>query len=155
LDSLPLEGATSILLAGDRLVAFAWGGYGVMPVEDGPAVDRAPERMPMMRAPSGTVVTVVDVSRPEALTVVAEQELESSYVSARLVDGVVQLVLTAPSPGLAYVQPTTEAAVARATAANREVIEASTLEEWLPGDGSVDCATTYRPVEGGSGTGLV
>ena len=78
-------------------------------------------------------LTLVDVGQGADLAAAATLSIEGHPLSARMVDGVARVVVRS-SPGLPFVfpddsQPDPEAA---ATRANRAVIEASTIEDWLP-----------------------
>jgi len=85
--------------------------------------------------PARTQVTVVDIADMGAPKVVAEVKLDGSLVASRMVDGVARLVLRSAGPRLGFPTPTqmqSQEDVDRATAVNREVVAASTVEDWLP-----------------------
>ncbi len=67
-------------------------------------------------------------------------EFEGSYLSAREIDGTIRIVLTAAADRFAFVYPSNEGAAESAERANRDLIERSTIEQWIP---------TYRITEGG------
>ncbi|MDH3683125.1 MAG: beta-propeller domain-containing protein [Acidimicrobiia bacterium] len=67
-------------------------------------------------------------------------EFEGSYLSAREIDGSIRIVLTASASRFAFVYPSNEGAEESAERANRQLIEESTIEQWIP---------TYRITEGG------
>ena len=111
--------------------------------------------------PERTVLTLVDLSDPAAPAVVGGMRLEGSYRSARMHDGTARVVLVTEPPGLTFVQPRDGSLIAEseAEAANRQIIEESTLDTWLPHlqilgeDGSrgaelaVPCEDVARPPE--------
>lgn len=66
-------------------------------------------------------------------------EFEGSYLSAREIDGSIRIVLTASANRFAFVYPSNPDATDGALEANRNVIESSTIEHWIP---------TYRITEG-------
>ena len=112
-------------------------------------------------------LTLVDLSDPAAPTVTDSLEIEGSYVSARMQEAHARVVVRTAPPDLGFVYPAdqTEASEERAEAVNRSVIEASTLDDWLPAwaltsadidrDGHLDdCAAIHRPADF-AGFGLV
>lgn len=166
---LPMWNA-SLLLDGDRAWAIgSAGGYGgPMPVEQGMATDVAASGVassggaaqpdPGLAAPfaMSTTIAEVDLTDLTSPTVVDVIHIEGSLVSARLADGRIRVVTTSPEPsGVQFEYPSDSQDEDRATEANRELIRASTIEQWLPsaamGGGEpqplVDCANLYRPSE--------
>ncbi|GAA4867759.1 beta-propeller domain-containing protein [Serinicoccus chungangensis] len=111
--------------------------------------------------PTRTVVTLVDVSDPANPTAGGTLRLEGDYRSARMQDGTARVVMVTAPPGLAFVRPRTASLVAEEEAerANRAIVEASTLDDWLPhlqtvqgtrSDGTrlaVPCEDVARPPE--------
>ena len=81
-----------------------------------------------------TVVTLVDVSDPTAPAAGGTIRLEGDYRSARMHDGTARVVMVTPPPGLALAQPRNSSLTAEdeAEERNREIIESSTLDDWLP-----------------------
>jgi len=85
--------------------------------------------------------------------------VEGRYLSARLIDGTVRVVISSYPVNLPFVYPSNEASENIALEANRAVIDQTTLEDWLPeytlieSDGSktegllVACNRTHRPAE--------
>jgi hypothetical protein len=153
----PVSGA-ELLLAGDRLVVLA-GAEETVPVPLGRTAP--PSGGPGQASPRPVSTAVVlDVSRPAAMRIVARVDLDGTFVSSRMVDGVVRAVLRAAPKGLGFVHPADGTPEARARAAdhNRRVVAGSTLENWLPSVTVVDaggrararpaaaaCAASYRP----------
>jgi len=125
-------GAAELLLdrANDRVLALTreWGG-GVSPL---PRMDGM-STYPAFES-TRTVVTLVDISDPSTPTVSGSIRLEGDYRSARMQDGTARVVMVTTPPGLSFVQPTNGSLVAEeaAEAANREIVEATTLDDWLP-----------------------
>jgi hypothetical protein len=181
-DVMPVEGASELLLAGDRVVVLGqgWAGGAVpgvplpVPIEPGIGDSGSDVATTSYPAPTGaptTTVTVVDVSDPAAPVVVTRDEVEGGYLSARATgsgaDTTVRLVLStrpvlpllwpgvAPRPGA---DPLDESG---AEAHNRQVVADLTAEQWLPrrvvdgkpGDPVVACDQVSHPAEGaGIGT---
>jgi hypothetical protein len=110
----------------------------------------------------------VDVADPAGLRVRETLTLDGQYLSARVVDGLVRLVVRAEPTGLAFTAPRGGGLRAEQEAAerNREVIRSSTVDQWLPyaihtdADGRrregtlVDCEAVSRPPDF-SGLGTV
>ena len=106
------QGSHQLLLDGDRLlvVTSSWGG--------------APD----------TIVSLLDVSDPTTPVLVRRSHLEGGLVATRSIDGVARLVITTSfDQRLPFVQPNQfgldeESALER----NKEIIDESTVEDWLP-----------------------
>jgi hypothetical protein len=106
------QGAHQLLLDGGRLVVVtsSWGG--------------APD----------TIVSLFDVSDPTSPDLLRRSHLEGGVVATRSLDGVARLVITTSfDQRLPFVQPNQfgldeDSALAR----NKEIIEDSTVEDWLP-----------------------
>ncbi len=128
--------ASEVLLHGSTLVVLAeeWSG-GHQPV-DGTFV-----AFPASR----TLVTTVDLTDPAAPRTVGSVRLEGGYRSARLVEDALRMVMVTDPPGLEQTHPTkgTLAAEADAQERNRELVRATTIDDWVPhvqvldGDGQV------------------
>ncbi len=116
--------------------------------------------------PGGMSVTrIMEVDLVEG-EVVRSLEFEGNYLSARDVDGTARIVLSATQDRFPFVFPSNPAAEESAEKANRDIIENSTIEQWLPSyrilDGNnevvesgpiVDCDRMHIPGEfGGFGT---
>lgn len=104
-----------------------------------------------------TVLTVVDISDPGDLVLGDVLEVDGRYVSARLSGGKVTLVTVSyPGRGLDFVYPHSVSGEVLAQRVNREVVESSTLDDWVPryrlvtdsgpGEGRLlDCGSAYAP----------
>lgn len=106
-----------------------------------------------------TQITVVDLSGSGA--VVGESvEIEGTYLSARIVDGTARVVVASHPGQLPFLFPQGQAGEARAAEANKQIIDESTLDQWVPdferrtADGTViesgqltDCSRMHRPTE--------
>ncbi|MGB3258104.1 MAG: beta-propeller domain-containing protein [Ornithinimicrobium sp.] len=83
---------------------------------------------------SRTTITRIDVSDPSSPTVLGGTRMEGSYRSARLVGDSVRMVMESRPTGLEFVSPRNGSLRAERDAlrANRDVIESSTLDDWVP-----------------------
>ena len=135
---LPGElGITDLLLAGDRALVVGSSWTAVPFAEDTPG-GAIPDDggQPRIAGPSvpTTVVAEVDIAG-DALTLGDTFTLDGSYVSARMTDDVVRLVLrSSPADALPFVSPAngSEGAIAAARDHNRQVVEEVAPEDVLP-----------------------
>lgn len=119
-----------LFLEGDRalLMTSGW--------TERPFVERS---IPTDWYPGSPIGRLIEIDL-EAGRVSRTLEFEGGYLSAREVDGSIRIVLTASANRFAFVYPSNEGATESAEKANRDLIERSTIDQWLP---------TYRITEGG------
>ena len=146
-----------MLLQGDRalLLGEAWGGGGI------------PE--PLTRDAIGpwhasaiAVLIEVDLTDPARPQITRRLHLDGRYLSARMSDGTVRVVVSSFPAGLEFQFPQQGGLRAEREALrhNREVVRDSTVDAWVPyhviedGDGNVlaegpllDCASAHHPSE--------
>jgi hypothetical protein len=138
-------GGAQLLLAGDR-VAILRPQYGGIAELSGRAV-AGRSIAPIAQPVSSTKVTVVDLGDPTAPKVADEVTFDGNLVAARMVDGVVRVVLRSGFPNLPFLFPSgSEQSVEVATEANRKVVADSTLDDWLPHH-SVDGGAARRTTD--------
>jgi len=141
-------------VSGDRAFVFSQGDIYAIPMFEADA---------RIAPPYGAIVSVVqevDLSDPADMEVVRTLRVDGTYLSARSIDGTVRMVVSSYPSQLPFVYPSNEAAEDIALAANRQIIEESTLETWVPsytlydGDGDevdsgfvVACDQMHRPAE--------
>ncbi|MGI9613463.1 MAG: beta-propeller domain-containing protein [Acidimicrobiales bacterium] len=119
-----------LFLRGDRALLMTTGWTERPFVERSVPVDWYPG------SPIGRLIEVdLDTGRVERTF-----EFEGNYLSAREIDGSMRIVLTAAADRFSFVFPSNEGAVDSAEQANRDLIERSTIDQWIP---------TYRITEGG------
>ncbi|MDH3705444.1 MAG: beta-propeller domain-containing protein [Acidimicrobiia bacterium] len=153
-----------MLLVDDTLFVIRQGGdFGIYYAD---AAGIAAEIAPGRYAPT-IVIDQIDISDWSAPEIEATLTTSGTFVSGRLHDGTVRLVLRSDPDQLEFVQPQSQAGEDKATEVNREVINESTLEDWLPsyvletGDTTgtgllVACDQVHRPTEfAGFGTTTV
>jgi hypothetical protein len=156
LGAVELAGATTetyaagLLLDGDRALVLS-SGWRPVPVDQqqhGLAVDVVEGGAPVV------VLSEIDLSDATNPRVTDSLEVDGELVSARLVDGTARVVLRSAPKGLGFVYPQadTQAALDAATTANRQAVEAATLESWLPqarrgtaAQPLIDCAAMSHP----------
>ncbi|WP_153397502.1 beta-propeller domain-containing protein [Ornithinicoccus halotolerans] len=91
---------------------------------------------------SRTVVTTVDLSDPAQPRTIGSVRMEGSYRSARMVGDTVRLVMVTEPPGVEQTQPRSGrlSAEAEAEQANRDLIRATTIDDWVPHRQQLDAA---------------
>ncbi|MEO6058615.1 MAG: beta-propeller domain-containing protein [Candidatus Limnocylindria bacterium] len=162
--SLSLENGSAheLLLSGDTLLVLSrsdyWGGpWG------GPTPELRDSAIPYYGSGSSRLQQI-DISDPADLRVVRTLYVDGSYLSARMVGDTARVVVEAYPTGLDFVYPEGPGlrAEREAERKNRQVIEESTIEDWLPyfvmeemrgsrtitSEGLlVDCSQAFRPNE--------
>lgn len=105
---------------------------------------------------STSKITEVDLATGD---IGATVEIEGSYLSAREVDGSIRIVTSSGLGNFDFLFPSNEGAEDAAQRANRQIIEESTIEQWIPtyrqsDNGDVvaegqafDCTDMYIPSE--------
>ncbi len=167
-DRLALEGSIDLgfwtqdlFLDGDRVIAIADGGYDMIPFREEVIGSDG-----LSRPVYTTVLTVaeIDVSDLDDPELTRTLRIDGRYVSSRMVDGAVRLVVSSGPTGFAWAYPEGGGLRAERDAEkeNREIIEDSQVENWLPyfiltdhegRDEIVDegtllaCDRTHRPEE--------
>jgi len=131
--SLRLEDswAQEMLLSGDTLLVMSRTNQWDIPVRIAPEIWN-PD-IPYYG--SGiSVLSEVDISDPDDMQVVRTLFVDGSYLSARMVGDIARVVVDAYPTGLEFVYPTGSGLRAEREAErdNRQVIEDSTIENWLP-----------------------
>lgn len=79
-----------------------------------------------------TRVTTVDLSDPKSPTVTGSESVDASLVAAYQHGTTVRLVVTKGLPQLDFVQPNSDLGVRSAAKRNRQLVENSTIEDWMP-----------------------
>ncbi len=137
-DSLDLRGSINLdfwtqdlFLDGDRVIAIANGGFEPMPF-----LDESVDFDGRLMAPPTSVMTVVeiDISDMDEPELSRTLRIDGRYVSSRMVDGAVRLVVASGPTGFAWAHPEGGGLRAERTAEerNEETITASKVENWLP-----------------------
>lgn len=144
----------SLFLSGDRVLLFgsAWGSAVPLPaVADMGIV-----------APGAPTIRIVEVDISEEPEVTRTMTIDGSFVSGRMIDDTVRLVLRSGPVGFEWSYPSGSGlrAERKATEENQEIVRNSTPENWIPyylvadADGDVvsegtlfDCDRASRPAE--------
>jgi hypothetical protein len=159
-----------LFFQGDRALLFTngsqWGSP--LPVDVVADTDVAATGFAATSAPVGefaperygpaTLIIEVDLSNPGDLRIVASMRVEGQYLSARAIDERVRLVITTTPSQLPWVYPQNQNGEDRATETNQQIIEESSLEDWIPsyelavGDRTTNgpllsCDRAHRPAE--------
>jgi len=130
-----------MLVVDDRVFVFGDGWQDIpvpvppLPVEpggtepaDAPAIAISLPRYGQPQA----VIFEFDLSDESRPTLTGELEVEGRYLSARLVDDIARVAIQSNPNQLPFLYPANGRGEEAATAANRQVILDSTLEDWLP-----------------------
>jgi putative cell wall-binding protein len=147
---LPDDGSTELLVSGNRVLALTRS-FGF--ILDGPRPAGAADSL-VARGASATTLTSIDVTDDTHPVVQSTMDIDGDYRSARMVGGVARIVLQSDPNDFAFEYPTDATPEAEQAAAqhNRDVIAASTLDDWLPAytlDGRsaplLGCSDVRRP----------
>ncbi|MFK8024833.1 MAG: beta-propeller domain-containing protein [Ilumatobacter sp.] len=157
-----------LLLAGDRafVIASTEGTTGIPePFEtSGDAEsefvdDIASEPFPGGEWVQRTAVIEVDLSDPDDLRIENTLLLDGRYVSARAIGDTARVIVSSPPSRLDFLFPSGPGSTERAAEANRELVQSTTLADWMPtfdltgADGTrasgdlVDCSSIHAPGE--------
>ena len=125
--------AQDMLLSGDRVLVIAGGG-GFYSYMDDVGFARGMDLPAYQTYTSVVRLIEVDISDPDEPDVVRSMDIDGRYLSARMVDDSVRIVLSSSPTGLVFTYPEGGGlrAEREAEAENRRVIEESTVENWLP-----------------------
>jgi hypothetical protein len=129
--SMPLDGwGHQLFLAGDRLLVMTSdGGIGIERfIEGGVSLDS------QVNQSQRVVLTEVDVSDPSSMEAVRTLMLDGTILSSRMADGSIRVVIQSRPVGFDWAYPEGSGIRAEQDAieANKELIENSTLENWVP-----------------------
>lgn len=80
------------------------------------------------------IVTLTEVDISDEPAVVTALQIDGGYISSRMIDGVARVAITSGPNGFVWAYPEGNGLRAEraAIAANREIIEESTIEDWVP-----------------------
>jgi uncharacterized secreted protein with C-terminal beta-propeller domain len=156
--SLQLPGDTGggMLLAGDTVVVLS-SSPSTLPGTTGYVPGPSPQDL--SASPDGSAnpggeqarATVVNLSDPANPRMLRSFRFDGDIVAARLVNGQVRLVLRSDQPRLGFVNPQMTSDPQGATAANSELIQHSTVSDWLPywqAEGPDGTTTAREPLSG-------
>ena len=100
----------------------------------------------------------IDLSDPEDLQIAGSMRIEGQYLSARAIGDHVRLAVNSSPTRLPWLYPQSPAGEARAEEANRQTVDSTTVEDWLPayeftGPGGsssgqlLDCSSVHHPAD--------
>ena len=129
--SIPLDGwGQQLFLSGDRLLVMtSEGGYGIDHfIESGVSFDSQGAHSQRV------VLTEVDVSDPFSMDIVRTLVLDGSILSSRMTDDSIRVVIQSRPVGFDWVYPEGSGirSEQKAIDTNKELVEDSTLENWVP-----------------------
>jgi uncharacterized secreted protein with C-terminal beta-propeller domain len=151
-----------LFLDGDRVIVIAPSQHSIMPIVEFETeiVDGGyyPTQTPVM------TIAEIDISNPEDPELARTLQIDGRYVSSRMVNGAIRLVVSSRPTGFAWSYP--EGGGLRseriAEEENRDIVRNSTVDNWLPyyvitdhdgvdqtvAEGTLlDCHRTHRPEE--------
>jgi uncharacterized secreted protein with C-terminal beta-propeller domain len=154
--SLPIDAyGGELLLAGDHVLVSQAAGQWATPmptdVIGGPEMSSSKRMVPG----GGTRVIDVDISDPSSPRIVHDDNYTGQQVSMRLYGDTVRVVTSTQRPELRWTMPRKHVSAEQATRSNRQLVRATTIEDWLPAVtdnlGSkrktplLDCNDIYHP----------
>ena len=137
----PEHSVRDLFLHGDTVVLLgsSWGLVTPPRTESGVSSDAAEAIEPGIVAPDryyggSPIVTLTEVDISGEPTVRHTMQLDGSYISSRMIDGVARVVSTSGPTGFVWAYPEGDGLRAErdATAANRKIVEESTIANWVP-----------------------
>ncbi len=134
--TLPEGWGHELFFAGDRALLFTNSGSWEVPMPVEPIDDTIggvpiDDHRPAPYAPAALVLEV-DLSDPTNLSISASMRIDGQYLSARAFGDTVRLAVSSGPNQLPWVYPQSQTGEQRATETNREIIDESTLEDWIP-----------------------
>jgi uncharacterized secreted protein with C-terminal beta-propeller domain len=135
--SIPLSDfgwTQDMFLAGDRVLVVAGGDGGRRPLWGGVRFDTEMDVVAPWYYSPVTRLIEVDISDADEPDVVRSMDVDGRYLSARMVEDTVRVVVSSSPTGLVFTHPEGGGlrAEREAEAENRRIIEESTVENWLP-----------------------
>lgn len=146
------------------LMGTSWGVVDTLPW---PEIGESADDAIGMVAPDyygSPIVTLTEVNVAAEPIVTRTLQIDGSYLSSRMIDGVARIVVTAGPTGFVWAYPEGSGlrAEREAIAANKKIIEASTIENWVPyyvlsdrsgnviSEGAaIECDRAHHPVDFG------
>jgi len=152
-----------MLIVGERIfvIGTTWGdpGYDIALEDDAEAsfADSEVVDGPAYYGPQVQVIEV-DMSDVDELAITAELKVDGHYLSARLIDGKINVALQSDQYDFGFVYPQGEKGEEQAEEFNRQIIMESEIGDWLPtyrlsggdvsGQGQLaDCGNVHAPAD--------
>jgi hypothetical protein len=160
--SLPIDAyGAELLLAGDHVLVSQAGGQWGGPVPMVAMDDSVSSKAIVPGGGVGTRIIDIDISDPTDPKIVHDDTYTGQQVSMRLYGDTVRVVTSTQRPELHWRMPGKHLSEAQATRRNRELVRATTIEDWLPAvadnRGSkqktalLDCHDVYHPARWSGG----
>ena len=164
----PESAVRDLFLRGDTVVLMGttWGGIDVFDRPVSGAAEAVSDSVGIV-APEyygSPIVTLTEVDIANEPEITRTLQIDGTYLSSRMIDGVARVVVTAGPNGFVWAYPEGNGLRAERDAieANKKIIEASTIENWVPyyvltdrggnviSEGpAIDCDRAHHPVEFG------
>jgi uncharacterized secreted protein with C-terminal beta-propeller domain len=141
-----------LFFGGDRALVVTNGGSWGYPLPVEPQIDDAESKFSRTSeffdtgyfGPSALIFEI-DLSDPANISIAASMRIEGQYLSARAIGTSVRLAVSSTPNDLPWVFPQSQAGEERATEANQDTVDKSSLDDWVP---SFDLATSTFQASG-------
>ena len=107
------------------------GGYSILPMIEGSAEEDTDFFGCGFYQPQTRIVEI-DLSDPFNLEITSEMTITGNYLSARLVGSTIRMAVNSAPNQLEWVYPSNPGSEERATRFNKELIQETTIEDWVP-----------------------
>ena len=107
------------------------GGYSILPMIEGSAEEDTDFFGGGFYQPQTRIVEI-DLSDPFNLEITSEMTITGNYLSARLVGSTIRMAVNSAPNQLEWVYPSNPGSEERATRFNKELIQETTIEDWVP-----------------------
>ena len=120
-----------LFIHNDKAFLFAnGGGYSILPVNDA-ITEGETDRSGGFYQPQTRIIEI-DLSDPFNLQIASEMTITGNYLSARLVGSTIRMAVNSAPNQLEWVYPSNPNSEERATRFNKELIQETTIEDWVP-----------------------
>jgi len=132
----PEQAVRDLFMHGDRVILLGntWGLATPLEAEIGFSDSVGGVAAPDRYYAGSPIVTLTEVDISGEPTIERVMQLDGSYISSRMIDGIARVVLTSGPTGFVWAYPEGSGLKAErdAIAANKKIIEESTIDNWVP-----------------------
>ena len=120
-----------LFIRDDKAFLFAnGGGYSILPKNEG-GVEEETGFIGGFYQPQTRIIEI-DLSDPFNLQIASEMTINGNYLSARLVGSTIRMAVNSAPNQLEWVYPSNPGSEERATRFNKELIQETTIQDWVP-----------------------